>query len=76
MLCYRYSQPLTVPKLDHWTVVKNILKYFRSTRNYILVFSGTDLKMIRYIDYDFQADRDSRRSTSGSVFTLNEGSVV
>ena len=64
------------PGPDHWTAVKNILKYLRRTRNYMLVFSGIDLKMIGYTDYDFQADRDSRRSTSGSVFTLNGGSVV
>ena len=42
----------------------------------MLVFSGIDLKMIRYTDSDFQADKDSRRSISGSVFTLNGGSVV
>ena len=64
------------PGPDNWTAVKNILKYLRRTRNYILVFSGIDLKMIGYTDSDFQADRDSRRSTSGSVFTLNGGSVV
>ena len=64
------------PGPDHWTAVKNILKYLRRTRNYMLVFSGIDLKMIGYTDSDFQADRDSRRSTSGSVFTLNGGSVV
>ena len=61
---------------DHWIAVKNILKYLRRTRNYMLVFSGIDLKIIGYTDSDFQADRDSRRSTSGSVFTLNGGSVV
>ena len=64
------------PGLDHWTAVKNILKYLRRTRNYMLVFLGIDLKMIEYTDSDFQVDRDSRRSTSGSVFTLNGGSVV
>ena len=42
----------------------------------MLVFSGTDLKMVGYTDSDFQADRDSRKSTSGSVFTLNGVSVV
>ena len=42
----------------------------------MLVFLGIDLKMIGYTDSDFQADRNSRRSTSGSVFTLNRGSVV
>ena len=64
------------PGPDHWTAVKNILKYLRRTRNYMLVFSSIDLKIIGYTDSDFQADRDSRRSTSGSVFTLNGGSVV
>ena len=42
----------------------------------MLVYSGTDLKMLGYTDSDFQADKDSRKSTSGSVFTLNGGSVV
>ena len=64
------------PGPDHWTAVKNILKYLRRTRNYMLVFSGIDLKMTGYTDSDFQSDRDSRRSTSGSVFILNGGSVV
>ena len=64
------------PGPDHWIVVQNILKYLRRTRNYMLLFSGIDLKMIGYTDSDFQADRDSRRSISGSVFTLNGGSVV
>ena len=64
------------PGPDHWTIVKNILKYLRRTRNYMLIFLGSDLKMIGYTDYDFQANRDSRRSTSRLVFTLNGGSVV
>ena len=85
MLCTRLDICYTVgmvsrfqsnPGPDHWTAVKNILRYLRRTRNYMLVFSGIDLKMTGYTDSDFQADRDSRRSTSGSVFTLNGGSVV
>ena len=42
----------------------------------MLVYSGTDLKMMGYTDSDFQTDRDSRKSTSGSVFILNGGAVV
>ena len=42
----------------------------------MLVYSGDDLTMTGYTDSDFQADKDSRKSTSGSVFTLNGGSVV
>ena len=42
----------------------------------MLVYSSGDLNLLGYTDSDFQTDRDSRRSTSGSVFTLNGGSVV
>ena len=41
------------PDPDHWTAVKNILKCLRRTRNYMLVFSGSDLKMLGYTDSDF-----------------------
>ena len=42
----------------------------------MLVYSGSDLKLTGYTDSDFQGDKDSRKSTSGSVFVLNGGSVV
>ncbi|KAA0032043.1 gag/pol protein [Cucumis melo var. makuwa] len=32
--------------------------------------------LTRYTDSDFQTDKDARKSTSGSVFTLNGGAVV
>ena len=35
------------PGLDHWIVVKHILKYLRRTRNYMLVYSGGDLNPYR-----------------------------
>ena len=31
---------------------------------------------VGYADSDFQSDPDSRKSTSGSVFTLNGGAIV
>ncbi|KAA0059674.1 retrovirus-related pol polyprotein from transposon tnt 1-94 [Cucumis melo var. makuwa] len=61
---------------DHWTIVKNILKYLRRTKNYMLVYGSKDLILTGYTDSDFQTDKDSRKSTSGSVFTLNGGAVV
>ena len=42
----------------------------------MLVYSGSDLNLLGYKDSDFQADKDSRNSTSGSVFTLNGRAVV
>ena len=42
----------------------------------MVVYSSGDLNPIRYTDYDFQSDKDSRKSTSGSIFTLGGGVVV
>ena len=85
MLCTRPDICLAVgivshfqshPGPEHWIAVKHVLKYLRRTRNLMLTYSGTDLTMMGYTDYDFQVDKDSRKSTSGSVFILNGGSVV
>ncbi|TYK29949.1 gag/pol protein [Cucumis melo var. makuwa] len=56
--------------------VKTILKYLRRTRDYMLVYGSKNLILTGYTDSDFQTNRDSRKSTSGLVFTLNEGAVV
>ena len=64
------------PGLGHWIAVKHILTYLRRTRNYMLVYSGGDLNPIGYTDSDFQSDKDTRKSTSGSVFTLGGGAIV
>ncbi|TYK11980.1 retrovirus-related pol polyprotein from transposon tnt 1-94 [Cucumis melo var. makuwa] len=64
------------PGFDHWTAVKIILKYLKRTRDYMLVYGEKDLILIGYTDSDFQIDKDFRKSTSGSVFTLNERVVV
>ena len=62
--------------MGHWIAVKHILKYLRRTRDYMLVYSSGDLNPIGCTDFDFQLDKDSRKSTSGSIFTLSGGVVV
>ena len=64
------------PGPEHWVAVKHILKYLRRTRDYMLVYSGGDLNLQGFTDSDFQGDKDSRKSTSGSVFTLGGVAVV
>ena len=64
------------PRMGHWIAMKHILKYLRRTRDYMLVYSGGDLNPVRYTDSDFQSDKDSQKSTSGSIFTLGGGAVV
>ena len=78
-ICYavgivsRYQSNL---RYDHWTGVKNILKYLKRMRDYMIVCGSKDLILTGYTDSDFQTDIDSRKSTSGLVFTLNGGAIV
>ena len=78
-ICYAVgivSRYQSNPGMGHWIAVKHILKYLRRTRDYMLVYLGGDLNLIRYTDSDFQSNKDSRKSTSGSIFTLGGGAVV
>ncbi|KAL4021421.1 hypothetical protein IC575_020218 [Cucumis melo] len=78
-ICYSVeivSRYQSNPGRDHWTTVKNILKYLRRTKDYMLVYGSKDLILTGYTDSNFQTDKDARKSTSRSVFTLNGGAVV
>ncbi|KAA0037250.1 retrovirus-related pol polyprotein from transposon tnt 1-94 [Cucumis melo var. makuwa] len=60
---------------DHWITVKDILKYLRRIKDHMLVYGSKDLILTGYTDFDFQTNKDARKSTSGLVFTLNGGAV-
>ena len=64
------------PGREHWTAVKHIIKYLKRTRDYMLVYHSDELVPIGYKNSDFQSDMDSRKSTSGNVFTLGGGAIV
>ena len=64
------------PRFDHWTTVKIILKYLRRTRVYMLVYGAKDLILTGDINSDFQTNKDSKKFTSGLMFTLNGRVVV
>ena len=63
------------PGKEHWIAVKHIFKYFWRMRDYMLVYQDESLVPIVYTDSDFQSDRESRKSTSGYVFTLRGGAI-
>ena len=41
----------------------------------MLVFQADKLVPLGYTDSNFQSDKDSRKSTSGYVFTLGSGAI-
>ena len=51
------------PVQEYWTAVKNILKYLKSTRDYMLVYQADSIVPIRYTDSNFMSDGDSRKSS-------------
>src|SRR4051812_35499269 len=64
------------PGVDHWTVVKNILKYLRRTKDMVLSYAGDEELVVNgYTDASWNTDPDDSKSQYGYVFTLN-GAVV
>ena len=54
------------PGKAHWTAEKNILKYLRRTKDWILTLVGSDeLRVVGYSNANFQTDRDNFRSQLG-----------
>ncbi|GJX64608.1 retrovirus-related pol polyprotein from transposon TNT 1-94 [Tanacetum coccineum] len=53
------------PGEPHWTIVKNILKYLRNTKDMFLVYGGNpeaELRVDCYCDAGFETDRDDIKS--------------
>nr|ABA99467.1 retrotransposon protein, putative, Ty1-copia subclass [Oryza sativa Japonica Group] len=68
------SRYMANPSKEHWKAVQWIFRYLRGTANACLKFGRTDKGLVGYVDSDFAADLDKRRSLTGYVFTI--GSCV
>ena len=85
MLCTRPDVNLPVslvgryqcnPGKEHWTAVKNILKYLKRTKDMFLFYGGDkELVVNGYIDASFDTDPDDSKSQFRYVFLLNGGAV-
>ena len=63
------------PEPEYWTAVKHIIKYLKRTKNYMFMYFGDELIPVGYTNCDLLSDKDSRKSTSGYVFTLGSGAI-
>ena len=72
-LAGRYQSNLGV---DHWAVVKNILKYLKRTKDMFPVYGGDkELVVNGYVNASFDSDPDDSKSQTGYVFIFNGGAV-
>ncbi|GKC07723.1 hypothetical protein Tco_0999333 [Tanacetum coccineum] len=74
-LTSRYQQNLGE---NHWTVVKNIQKYLRNTKDMFHVYGGDstiELSVTCYTDASWETDRGDLQSQTGYVFVMNGGAV-
>jgi hypothetical protein len=54
------------PGVEHWTAVKNILKYLKSTKEMFLVYGGDEEFVVKgYTDSSFDTDPDDSKSQLG-----------
>jgi hypothetical protein len=58
------------PGKEHWEKVKWIPGYLRGIATHALCFGGSDIVLQGYVDSDMAGDKNSRRSTTGYVFTI------
>ena len=69
------SRYMSHPRIEHWNVVKWIIRYLRGTSNKFLHFGGSTTNLQGYVDSDLAGDIDTRRSTTGYVFTVGGAAV-
>ena len=49
--------------MEHWTAVKNILKYLKRTEDMFLVYGGDEELVVKgYVDASFDTDLDDSNS--------------
>ena len=64
------------PGPDHWKAVKKALRYLQGTKSLMLIYKKSDnLQIVGYSDADFAGCVDTKKSTSGYVFTLAGGAI-
>jgi hypothetical protein len=63
--------------VEHWTAVKNILKYLNRTKEMFLVYGGDEELIVKgYVDASFDTDLDDSKSQTGYTYILNGGAVI
>ena len=66
---------MATPGSRHWDAVKGIMRYLKDTADMCICYGSQDTGVVGYTDSDYAGHADSRKSTSGYVFTYAGGAV-
>ena len=66
---------MATPGRKHWDAVKGIMRYLKGTADMCICYGSQDIGVVGYTDSDYAGHADSRKSTSGYVFTYAGGAV-
>ena len=65
------------PGLAHWNALLHVIGYIKNTLDYGLTYSRDyEISPVAFVDADYGGCRDTRRSTSGYIFTMSGGPVT
>lgn len=72
------SKFLNKPSDSHWRAVKRIFAFLIGTKDVGIVYraAGSEPKLIGFSNADYANDLDTRRSTTGYLFSLANGPVT
>jgi hypothetical protein len=62
------------PGIEHWELVKKVLRYLQGTKGLMLTYRRSDSLQIEGYSYSDYAGEE-RKSTSGYIFTLVGGAI-
>ncbi|GJT39666.1 retrovirus-related pol polyprotein from transposon TNT 1-94 [Tanacetum coccineum] len=70
------SRYMAHPGKEHWNAVKHVFCYLKGTSDVGLIYGGDhEYLVVGYLDLDYDADLDARRSLTGYVFTIGNSVV-
>lgn len=64
------------PGAAHWKAAKRTLRYLSGTKELELIYGGSHRQLTGFCDADWAGDTDSRKSTTGYLFTMNGGAIT
>lgn len=71
----RLARRMVSPITGDWALIKRVVRYLKGTRAMVIKYAGVQA-FGGLVDSDFAGDLETRKSTTGYLFTLHGGAVL